>query len=194
MAHDYDEQMSLMLDGRLAAEEQVALQAHLATCEECHARWVAFQQVDSFLSEAAQVMPAPGFATRFAGRLAQQQVQHTARQQTLAAIGACVAGAMALALIAVPMLIAGWLTVAGWVRGAPEWLGYLLELGARWFVTLRALGKVGESLLGVLQQAGGPIVVGYVLMLVLVITAWVSVMRNAARRWNTPTLSVLVWL
>jgi len=58
-AHDYGEQMSLMLDGRLTASERAELQVHLETCDACRAQWAAFQQVDRMLSNAAQTAPAP---------------------------------------------------------------------------------------------------------------------------------------
>src|SRR3972149_11195644 len=79
MAHDYSERMSLMLEGRLAVQERAELEAPLQVCDECHTRWVAFQQVDRVLSNAATFAPAPGFVNRFAARLAQQQAEQARR-------------------------------------------------------------------------------------------------------------------
>jgi len=204
MAHDYDERMSLMLDGRLNAREQADLTAHLATCEECRARWAAFQQVDRVLTSAALVAPAPGFAARFAGRLARQPARRTAPRRVFARIGAFATGAAAIALLAVPMLLAVWdsirtlvqgvpLLLGSLVAGAPTQLGYSISLAARWLVTLRALNEAGQSIIGALSPSAGPILAGYVLMLVVVVAAWATVMRAVSGRQNTMTLPVLVF-
>lgn len=204
MAHDYGERMSLMLDGRLNARERADLTAHLATCEECRARWAAFQQVDRVLASAAQVAPAPGFAARFAGRLARQPARRIAPRRVFAGIGAFATGAAAIALLAVPMLLAVWegirtlvqgalLLLGSLVAGAPTQLGYSISLAARWLVTLRALNEAGQSIIGALSPSAGPILAGYVLMLVVVVAAWATVMRAVSGRQNTMTLPVLVF-
>ena len=204
MAHDYGERMSLMLDGRLNARERADLTAHLATCEECCARWAAFQQVDRVLASAALVAPAPGFAARFAGRLARQPARRTAPRRVFAGIGAFATGAAAIALLAVPMLLAVWegirtlvqgalLLLGSLVAGAPTQLGYSISLAARWLVTLHALNEAGQSIIGALSPSAGPILAGYVLMLVVVVAAWATVMRAVSGRQNTMTLPVLVF-
>ena len=194
MTHDYSEQMSLMLDGRLAAHERAELKAHLAICMECQSRWAAFQQVDQVLSNAATFAPAPGFVNRFASRLAQQQVElarRARRERTIAWIGVFAAGMAALALLLVPVLLTTWAGLASLVEGAPALFVNTVEEFARWLVTLTALGEAGRTIVGMLLRSGGSLLLGYALMLVLVTTAWASVMKNVSRRWNTITLPVL---
>jgi len=204
MAHDYGEQMSLMLDGRLNARERADLTAHLATCEECRARWAAFQRVDRVLASAAKVSPAPGFAARFAGRLARRPARRAAPQRVFAGVGVFATGSAAMALLAVTMLWAVWEGIGDLAQGAPSLLsnlvasapsqlGYSVSLAARWLVTLRALNEAGQSVVGALSPSAGPILAGYVLMLVAVVAAWATVMRAVSGRQNTMTLPVLVF-
>ena len=196
VTHGYGERMSLALDGRLSARERAELDAHLAVCDECRTRWEAFRQVDRVLSSAPQAAPMPGFANRFAAKLARQQAlegQRARRERLFAGLGAFAAGAVALALLVVPLLLTAWTGVSRLVAGAPTLLANTVEMVARWWVTFRALGEAGESILGVLAPSGGPIIAGYALMLIVVIAAWVSMMRGASRRWST-TVPVVVWL
>ena len=203
--HGYGEQMSLMLDGRLAGPERAELQAHLATCEVCRARWAAFQQVDRMLSNAAQAAPAPGFAARFSARLARQEAQRRARQRAIGAVGVFATGTAALALILIPALIAAWDGIGDLVRfvssvlnsgvlSAPALLSRWIELAARWLVTLRALGEAGKSTAVALSSSAGPILASYVLLLVVVTAAWIMVVRSVSGRKSRLTLPVLVWL
>ena len=201
MAHDYGERMgermSLALDGRLSAQERADLYAHLATCDECCARWAAFQQVDRVLASAPQVMPAPGFAARFVARLTQRQAlqaQRAKRQRVFAGVGVFAAGGIALALLIVPFVIAALTGISSLVAGMPTLLANALEMIARWWVTFGALSEAGRSILDVLGPSRGPIIAGYALMLVVIVAAWASVMRGLARRWNTLMLPVFVWL
>jgi len=197
MTHsDYGELMSLALDGRLSVQERASLQSHLATCAECRAQWAAFQQVNDILSGVAQAMPAPGFAVRFATRLACQppldrrQTQRTVLQ-LFKGISALAIGSATLALLTIVLLIAAWNgldSVVSLVANAPELLGRLIGLGARWLVTLSALGEAGHSILSILGRSGGPIVMGYMLILILITAAWSWVMRSTAGRRNPPTL------
>jgi len=205
ITHDHGEQMSLMLDGRLGAAERAELLAHLETCDACRAQWAAFQQVDRMLSNAAQTAPAPGFAARFAVRLARQEAQRRARHRVIGAVGVFATGTAALALILIPTLIAAWDRMGDLVRvvssvfnsgviGAPALLSRRIELAARWLVTLRALGEAGRSTAAVLSSSAGPILASYVLMLVVVMAAWIMVVRSVSGRGNRITLPVLVWL
>lgn len=203
--HNYGEQMSLMLDGRLAASERQELQAHLETCDACRAQWAAFQQVDRMLSSAAQAAPAPGFAARFSARLARQEAQRRARQRVIGAIGVFATGTAALALIVIPMLIAAWNGIGDLVRvgssvlnsgalSAPALLSRWIELAARWLVTLGAWGQAGRSIAAALSSSAGSILTAYVFMLVVVMATWVMVVRSVSGRKNRLTLPVLVWL
>jgi len=197
MTHDYGKRMSLALDGRLSAQERADLYAHLAACDECRTRWAAFQQVDRVLASAPQVMPAPGFAARFTARLALQQArqaQRARRERAYAGVGVFAAGAIALTLLVVPVVLGAWTSITGLVTGAPTLLANIVEMTARWWVTFSALSEAGRSILDVLGPSSGPIVMAYALMLIVIVAAWGSVMRGLARRRNTLTLPVFVWL
>lgn len=197
MTHDDGERMSLALDGRLSARERAELDAHLAVCDECRTRWATFQQVDRVLSSAPQVAPAPGFAGRFAARLVKRQAlegQRARRERIIAGIGVFAAGAVALALLVVPLVLTALTGINSVVTGTPTLLANTVEMVARWWVTFRALGEAGESILGVLAPSSGSIIAGYALMLIVVSAAWVSMMRGASRRGNATRLPVLVWL
>jgi anti-sigma factor RsiW len=195
--HAHGERMSLALDGRLSARERAELDAHLAVCDECRTRWAAFQQVDRVLSSAPQAAPAPGFVNRFAAKLAKQralEAQRAKRERIIAGIGTFAAAPVALALLVVPLVLTALTGISRLVTGTPTLLANAVEMVARWWVTFRALGEAGQSIVGVLAPSSGPIVAGYALMLIVVIAAWVSMMRSASRRWNATTLPVLAWL
>jgi anti-sigma factor RsiW len=196
MTHDYGERMSLALDGRLSAQERAELEMHLAGCGECRVRWAAFQLVDHVLSSAPQVAPAPGFAMRFSTRWARQQAlqaQRARRERVLAGAGVLAVGAIALALLVVPLVVVAWTGLGSLVTGTPTLLADSVERVARWWVTLRALGEASRSLIGVLAPSSGPFIAGYALMLVVILAAWVSTMRGLSRRWDAMTLPVLIW-
>ncbi len=191
MTHDYGERMSLMLDGRLTAQERTELEAHLAVCVECHTRWVAFQQVDRVLSSAATLAPAPGFVNRFAERWAQHQALQTRRarrERAIAWVGVLVAGTAALALLTIPALIAAWLGLASLMESAPSLFVNIVTEIARWLVTLGALFEAGRSLL----RSSGPLLAGYAVMLISVTAAWAFVMRNVTRRRSAEMLPMFI--
>ncbi len=195
--HHYEEWMSLALDGRLSAQEHAALESHLAACDECRARWAAFQQVDHLLTRAAQVSPAPGFSARVAARLAHEQAHRRARApqmpvewRIIAGIGAVSAGVMAIVLLVVPALVAAWYGIGGLMESGPSILGSGVELAARLLVTLQAFGEAGRSTAAIFARSGGRLLLGYLLVLLLVTATWLAVIRGAFRRW-TINLSVL---
>lgn len=191
MTHDYGERMSLMLDGRLTVQERAELEAHLAVCAECRARWAAFQQVDRVLSSAAILAPAPGFVNRFAERWAQQQalqVRRARRERVVAWVGVFAAGAAALALLTIPALIAAWFGLANLVESMPSLFVNAVTEIARWLVTLDALIEAGRSIL----RSSGALLAGYAVMLLFVTAAWAFVMRNVTRRWGGVMLPVFV--
>ncbi len=190
--HGYDETMSLALDGQLSPQDRADLDLHLATCTDCRKRWEAFQSIDHALSGAQAVMPAPGFAARFAVRLAQQQqAQQAAQYRMLTWLGAMAAAATAVAIGLVPSI----LIVGQWLRElpsrAPSIVGNALTLIGRWFLALRALGEAGESVAGLLASSGGPILAAYTIALIAIVAAWIWIMRSVSRRGNRITLSIL---
>ncbi len=73
--------MSLSLDGRLDAAREIELQAHLAGCAACRLQWEALQSLRVMTLERA--IPAPGLATRIAGRLAERETRRRRLHSTL---------------------------------------------------------------------------------------------------------------
>jgi len=67
---EYDEDLSALLDGELAAGRAEEVRAHVAACARCAARLAAFARVDSTLSRSAsaQRMPA-GLEARLRQRI-----------------------------------------------------------------------------------------------------------------------------
>lgn len=66
------ELMSLRLDGRLDLPAAACLDAHLAGCAECRARWTALREADSLLRQAARrpATPPLDFAANVMSRVA----------------------------------------------------------------------------------------------------------------------------
>lgn len=60
------------LDGTLTEQEQLDLDAHLAGCSPCRARWEAVQVAEARLRRPVFVGPAPGFSMRVMARLARR--------------------------------------------------------------------------------------------------------------------------
>lgn len=64
------EAMSLRLDGLLGEAERARLDAHLASCPACAARWQAMQQVSTLLAAEPLALPMAGFTERVRQRVA----------------------------------------------------------------------------------------------------------------------------
>jgi anti-sigma factor RsiW len=62
--------MSLRLDGLLKDVEIARLEAHLASCPACAARWQAMQRASTLLEAAPLALPTAGFAERVMHRVA----------------------------------------------------------------------------------------------------------------------------
>lgn len=74
MVHQpYQAWMQDLLDGALAGPARVQLEAHLATCQQCLARWNALSAVDRLFKAAPMAAPRAGFSGRFKARVAQRR-------------------------------------------------------------------------------------------------------------------------
>ncbi len=62
--------------------DQEYLNQHLATCKQCTELQKAWEQVESILSQSEIVSPAPGFASRFAEKMAIEK-EHLLKRQTI---------------------------------------------------------------------------------------------------------------
>ena len=73
---EYEEMMSLKLDGLLASDEEASFEAHLAECGDCAPVWEAFRKADALLwASAREPLPLPeGFHTRVMAQVATAQV------------------------------------------------------------------------------------------------------------------------
>lgn len=74
MVHQpYQAWMQDLLDGALAGPARVQLEAHLAGCQQCQARWNALSAVDRLFKAAPMAAPRAGFSGRFKARVAQRR-------------------------------------------------------------------------------------------------------------------------
>jgi predicted anti-sigma-YlaC factor YlaD len=74
---DWQEKMSLWLDGELGPEQYRELENHVASCPACGALFNIMRQVDSLLSAAPMALPSPNFKAGFQSKLAASRRSHT---------------------------------------------------------------------------------------------------------------------
>jgi predicted anti-sigma-YlaC factor YlaD len=75
MAHNnYQQMMSLALDGLLASADQADLDGHLDGCAACTAAWDAMSGLDSLFGRVAMVSPPIDFSARVMARVETRQV------------------------------------------------------------------------------------------------------------------------
>jgi anti-sigma factor RsiW len=124
----------------LSPDEAQQLQEHLQNCQACTLLSVALREVDRELHAALILTPAPGFATRWMGRLeAERRQLH--RRQTFLVMFFSIGGAMflltLLSLAVFPVLRSPW----------PVILAFLYELTSSFTVA----SVLGEALATVLK-------------------------------------------
>ena len=90
------EWMSLELDGQLPPAETLALQAHLASCEDCAEVWARWQGIASLFAEAPMAQPPEDLVERVLVRV--QKPRWSALAASLAVMGAGLALLVLLAL------------------------------------------------------------------------------------------------
>lgn len=70
---EYTELMSLVLDGEATAQQVTALHTHTAVCSACAQTWGQWQALDTQLSAAPLLSPAPGLTDRVLARLEERR-------------------------------------------------------------------------------------------------------------------------
>ncbi|MHB1356983.1 MAG: anti-sigma factor family protein [Anaerolineae bacterium] len=69
---DASKMMSLAIDKRLSAAEQLEFEAHLAECESCRDEWAYMRRMNALLAGAKRVQPPPGFTAHVMARIQQR--------------------------------------------------------------------------------------------------------------------------
>lgn len=82
----WTEYMSLKLDGRIAQEQELALQSHLGVCPMCQQQWEAMFWASTLLTEEPAVLPPVGFTGRVQDRLRRRELR---RQRAIGALKVC---------------------------------------------------------------------------------------------------------
>ncbi len=177
----YRRWMSLKLDGLLTQDQERALQAHLATCAACRAEWEALQFVSCLLDEQPMVPAPSGFVVRVERRLAAER--GTKRRGVI--------GATALALGALSLAALGLSSLAGLLFQLWPLLNQtsLLDNFTGWLTRLvdvclaigRAVVLLVDSLFDVV---GGPVLLVYVLILLLLTALWSRLVFGRVRAYQ----------
>ncbi|RMF27881.1 MAG: zf-HC2 domain-containing protein [Chloroflexi bacterium] len=168
------------LDGTLGPSDVKRLEAHLARCPVCQAEWTALQTVESWLSYAPLVSPAPGFADRVATRLARQNARRR--------LGGGLVVLAAAALLALSPLLQGWLLPLP-LSPAAEVIRQITRhtLVVMWHV-LRGLWIAGHALatgLDLSPEAAAHVSLGALLLFLLGLQSGVHRLSRAERRVQT---------
>ena len=177
----YRRWISLKLDGLLDEDQERALQAHLATCAACRAEWEALQFVSRLL-DGQSVIPAPtGFVARVERRLA---AERAARRRGVVGAAALAWGALGLAALILSSL-AGlivefwpllsqpsvWESLGGWLTRIAD-------------VCLAVGGAIALLLSSLFDAIGGPVVLLYMLVVLLLSTLWSRLVLRRLRAYQ----------
>jgi hypothetical protein len=157
------------LDGELADQNRVTLEAHLRACPQCAREWEALLAVESLLQQTPMLWPAADFAQRTLALLPD-------RRYRLWAIG--VIYVLVLLSGTVPLVLGAWF--AGRLIPAlsqPDFFqGLVFSVGR----TFRVFGTVLEALLDgagrfVFEQ---PALIGWLLVMAGLVFVWGSVYQR----------------
>ncbi|HRA68565.1 MAG TPA: hypothetical protein PL187_21245 [Caldilinea sp.] len=172
---EFDWLMSLALDEQLGAGEQTRFDALRAGYAELEQVWQAWQWIDSEFEATPALTPTSGFVQRFELHLAEQERQSQQRVLLLSAALALVAvGMVALATTGLGAFV--FLTQGQWVGEQVRALALAYTSANLWF------GSSVEALVAVVNTPQAQIVGGvYALMLVILVAAWVQLLRHNAR-------------
>lgn len=108
--HSYDEW--LLSEETLLPEQESALNAHLASCNECQSLQSSWQSVEGMLRTCTLQAPESGFTTRWMVRLAQRR-QRASRLTAWTVFGICV---LATGVVTALLLAGGgweWPSISG---------------------------------------------------------------------------------
>lgn len=172
---EFDWLMSLALDDRLDADERARFEALAADHEELALAWKAWQWIDSEFVATPSLTPSSGFVQRFEMRLAEQEQQ---RQQRVLLLSAAL-GLMALVVVFFSTAGVGafvLLTQGQWLGEQIRSMVLAYTSANLWFTSsLDAVASISRT-----PQAQ---IVGafYALVMVLMMMAWVQLLRRSAR-------------
>ena len=175
--HVLGEQMSLALDGLLAAPEQVHFDQHLLACDACRVAMGKWQRISDTLQAEPLVGPSPGFVLR-ADQLIRREQQ---RRERL--LGGLVVGGGTLAIWTL-VALGSVLAVMLWVGSSPmtalpaiDYLGFSSQLVA---LIIHNLGDVRDTLLAVLPSP--QVTLGLASAVLFCTIAWVWLISRVGGR------------
>jgi hypothetical protein len=128
----------LLNELELDTQQQRELDLHLRSCAYC----AALVKTDKVLRSMKVAVPAPGFAVRFANRLAVEKAADR-RRRILGAIFFMVGGLVLMGWMAFPYL-------AGFLQSPASWIAALVEMGVFLWTTAQASAEAGAVILEVL--------------------------------------------
>ncbi len=167
------------LDGELANEQQVELEAHLRACPPCRYEWQAILAVHTLLQQAPALAPAADFAQRTIARLPNRRARLTATAviYTLLLLGGIL-----------PLALGFWLffTISPVFRD-PSILNSLWATAQQ---ALNVMGAVISALLvGFAELAvQQPAIIGWLLVILGIVSVWGGVSRQLIFQPNSRQL------
>lgn len=167
--------MSLALDGLLDGADQAQFEEYQAQYPALAALWIEWQGLDRKLNLMPHAAPAPGFVSRFEGRLAEQEAQQQRRVL-----------AFSLAAVVLALLLgvsgAAW-GVAYLTSAQGPWLGEQIHNAVLFSATAGAWFGALLDTLGALANTPQAQALGmmYVLVAMIMIFGWVQLLRRSAR-------------
>ena len=180
------ELMSLRLDRLPHAAD--LLDDHLAECPHCQAQWSSLQAVNRLFAHPPLLLPPPDFTLRVMARLEARRVVATHPGRTLfgwliVLLGVAVFGGLLLAPVVAGLwgeLNAG--TWAGWAVGAQD-------TGWRLVMFVQALSVTLSSVaIRLLTAIPLPWLVGYAMLALTLVAAWVIVVGSLQLRHSEQTI------
>jgi len=169
--------MSLRLDGLLDEAALARLDAHLASCPACAARWQAMQQVATLLKAEPLAFPMAGFTERVRQRVAALPARQVSWPLVVRPRVAVLAGLLAVAAL----ITLAWSVAV--LLGQPVSLAAIALAGLKSLTTLAAtaagLGRVGRLAVGVaLTTPSRLFLLTDCLLGLLLLTLWVRLIRR----------------
>jgi hypothetical protein len=124
----YDERSKQRLDERLSSTQEAELKTHLKECTDCRILADAWQVVDTQLSAAPLLGPAPGFVQRWEQYL-QVDRQKVQRRQTVLVLGFSAFGVVVLLasmlMLMIPLIQSPKALVWAGVYRLITWISYV---------------------------------------------------------------------
>ena len=162
------------LDQVAGRADQDRLHQHLFRCAECAAEWEALQAIEGLLMRAPVISAPDTLSTRV-----MQQLEGTSWTRTLGALFALGLGSvLALLVVAIPALIV-FLVCATAYTDPAQFAGWVA-----WFKGVASVGGtlltgVGTALrLFVIEVAGSPVALAWLLAAVLAVGGWAHLVRH----------------